>query len=183
MLRLSSLGCRRDGEVLFDNASEFFTRGQKIGVTGKNGCGKSSLFAMILGGLDVDEGSIELQPGSVVAHVAQETPSVAQEAIAYVMDGDQRLREIEKQIASENASDAIDAGSYAALLEEYQNIGGYAAESRAGALLNGSGFAVASIVWPLMSFRVVGACGSTWRERLCAPVICCCSMSPPTIWI
>lgn len=147
MLRLSSLGCRRDGETLFAGATEFFTRGQKIGVTGKNGCGKSSLFAQVLGTLDADEGEVVLQPGSVLAHVAQETPASNHSAIDYVIDGDQRLRALQQKIAATEAETAARpddvklASQYASLLEEFESIGGYTAEARAGALLNGLGFA------------------------------------------
>jgi len=77
MLRFSELACRRDGQVLFSGVSEFFARQHKVGLTGRNGCGKSSLFSMILGNLDADEGLLEIQPGTLLAHVAQETPASA----------------------------------------------------------------------------------------------------------
>ena len=166
MLRLSSLGCRRDGETLFAGATEFFTRGQKIGVTGKNGCGKSSLFAQVLGTLDADEGEVVLQPGSVVAHVAQETPASKLSAIEYVIDGDQRLRALQKKIADcelETAARPDDtklASDYASLLEEFESAGGYTAEARAGALLNGLGFAGAEHNSEVNQFS------GGWRMRL-----------------
>ncbi len=166
MLRLSSLGCRRDGETLFAGLTEFFTRGQKIGVTGRNGCGKSSLFAQVLGTLDADEGEVVVQPGSLVAHVAQETPASKQTAIEYVIDGDQRLRALQQKIAEHESAtaarpdDAKLASDYASLLEEFESIGGYTAEARAGALLNGLGFSGAE------HNTVVDHFSGGWRMRL-----------------
>lgn len=165
MLRLSSLGCRRDGEVLFAGATEFFTRGQKIGVTGRNGCGKSSLFAQVLGQLDADEGEVTLQPGSLLAHVAQETPSSDKSALQYVIDGDQRLRALQQKIAlhessGSNTEEESHANKYAELLEELEAIGGYSAESRAGSLLNGLGFD------GVQHSQAVNSFSGGWRMRL-----------------
>ena len=165
MLRLSSLGCRREGEVLFADATEFFTRGQKIGVTGRNGCGKSSLFAQVLGQLDIDEGEVTLQPGSLLAHVAQETPSSDKSALEYVIDGDQRLRALQQKIAlHENSADNSvgdsDANQYAELLEQLEAMGGYSAEARAGSLLNGLGFE------GTQHGQAVNSFSGGWRMRL-----------------
>ena len=100
MIVLRALQLRRGVKVLFEDASLTFNHGQKIGVTGANGSGKSSLFALLLGELHQDAGDLEIQPGLVVAHVAQETPSTGQLAIEYVLDGDAELRHLEGKLAA-----------------------------------------------------------------------------------
>src|SRR6185436_15698057 len=106
MIVLRDLQLRRGIKVLFEGASLTFNRGQKIGVTGANGTGKSSLFALLLGEIHQDAGEFEIQPGLVVAHVAQETPATDQLAIEYVLDGDAELRQLEGELqAAEHAHD------------------------------------------------------------------------------
>ncbi len=103
MIVLRDLQLRRGVKVLFEGASLTFNRGQKIGVTGANGSGKSSLFALLLDELHQDAGDFEIQPGLVVAHVAQETPATDQVAIEYVLDGDAELRQLEARPAGGGA--------------------------------------------------------------------------------
>ena len=171
MLRFSDLACRRDGQVLFSDVSEFFARQHKVGLTGRNGCGKSSLFSMILGNLDADEGRLEIQPGTLLAHVAQETPASASTAIDYVIDGDTHLRSLQQALGEHGV--ALGGGSAAAtpqsdasapqlarLLEEYDVAGGYTAEARAGMLLNGLGFSAQQHHLPVNDFS------GGWRMRL-----------------
>ena len=123
--------------LLFSGVSLVIQSGQKVGLTGANGSGKSSLFAMILGGLDLDEGELSLQSNTSITHVAQETPSSSASARDYVIDGDQRIRALEVALAGINSSDGI---RHASLLEDYEQAGGYRVKARAGALLNGLGF-------------------------------------------
>src|SRR5260221_13167466 len=85
MIVLRALQLRRGVKVLFEDVSLTFNHGQKIGVTGANGSGKSSLFALLLGELHQDAGDLEIQPGLVVAHVGQETPSIDQLATEDVL--------------------------------------------------------------------------------------------------
>jgi ATP-binding cassette subfamily F protein 3 len=95
MLALTNIALRRGPKVLFDNASLQVHAGQRMGVIGANGSGKSSLFAMLLGELEPDEGELVLDPKAVIAHVAQESPHGSGPAVEYVMDGDQELREVQ----------------------------------------------------------------------------------------
>lgn len=155
MLRLNTVACRRDGQVLFSNFNEFFARPQRIGITGRNGCGKSSLFAMIRGELEPDEGSIELQPDITVAHVAQESPASELSALNYVMLGDNHLQRLRRKMVemgvstdgdTQQTTSVLDQDSSASsqvladLFEQYEHAGGYTAEARAGTLLSGLGF-------------------------------------------
>src|SRR4051812_2369628 len=100
MLRISGLTLSRGTKKLLDRANLALPVGHKAGVIGANGCGKSSLFAAILGELSSDMGAIELPPKWTLAHVEQETPAVSMPAIEYVIDGDRALREVERALAA-----------------------------------------------------------------------------------
>lgn len=156
MLSFKNLACRRDTEVLFGDVNQVIFRGQKVGVTGANGCGKSSLFLMVLDRLEPDDGEIDIQSGVVVAHVAQETSSSERSALDFVIDGDENLRAIERQL---DAS-ADDGNRTATLLGEYDAAGGYTAKSRAGGLLHGLGFTGTQHEMPVSQFS------GGWRMRL-----------------
>ena len=95
MLTLSNLAIRRGTKVLFEQASFKIHRGSRVGITGANGCGKSSLFALILNEIQSDAGELTLPVKTVIAHVAQETPATEKLAIDYVLDGDVELRKIQ----------------------------------------------------------------------------------------
>ena len=94
MLALSNISLRRGPKVLIENASFQVHAGQRIGVIGPNGCGKSSLFAMFLGDLEPDDGELVLDPRNQIAHVAQESPRGSGTAIDYVMDGARPARSL-----------------------------------------------------------------------------------------
>ena len=158
MIVLRALQLRRGVKVLFEDASLTFNRGQKIGVTGANGSGKSSLFALLLGELHQDMGDLEIQPGLVVAHVAQETPATDQLAIEYVLDGDAELRHFERELAA--AELAHNGTRIAELHEDLHRIGAYAARARAAQLMHGLGFDDAEIERPVEQFS------GGWRVRL-----------------
>ncbi len=156
MLSFNDVACRRDGALLFESASFVVQRGMKIGLTGANGTGKSSLFAMVLGALEADAGSIELQNGVGITHVAQETAGSDRAALDHVLDGDVALRELEAAI--ESCGD--DGTRHANLLARYEEIDGWSAPARAGALLHGLGFSSADHVRPVNDFS------GGWRMRL-----------------
>jgi ATP-binding cassette subfamily F protein 3 len=158
MLRFDHLTLRRGSKLLFADAQFTLHAGWKIGITGGNGCGKSSLFSLILGQLQADEGELEQPPRLEIAHVAQETPALERAAIEYVIDGDQELRRIEAELAEAEASH--DAASQAQLHDQLQTIGGYGAKGRAGQLLYGLGFAANEMEQPLSHFS------GGWRMRL-----------------
>ncbi|HEX9451419.1 MAG TPA: ATP-binding cassette domain-containing protein, partial [Burkholderiales bacterium] len=158
MIVLRALQLRRGVKVLFEDVSLTFNHGQKIGVTGANGSGKSSLFALLLGELHQDAGDLEIQPGLVVAHVAQETPSIDQLAIEYVLDGDAELRHLERELAV--AEQAHNGTRIAELHEDLHRVGGYAARARAAQLMHGLGFDDAEIARPVEQFS------GGWRVRL-----------------
>ena len=158
MLKFTDVTLRRGGRVLFANASFAVFPGQKVGITGANGTGKSSLFALLRGELHADTGDVDVPAKWVFAHVAQETPAVDRPAIEYVLDGDVELRAIEQAIR--DAEQAEDGVRLATLHGEYDAHGGYTAESRAGQLLYGLGFAAAQHTSAVREFS------GGWRMRL-----------------
>ncbi|MGR9037687.1 MAG: ABC-F family ATP-binding cassette domain-containing protein, partial [Gammaproteobacteria bacterium] len=158
MLNFKNIALRRGARVLFDHASFTVHKGQKVGITGANGAGKSSLFALIRNELHLDEGDFTMPPNLEIAHVAQETPAAACSARAYVMDGDRELRRLQQQLqAAEQNKDGLKQAQLHAVLE---TIGGYSAEARASRLMNGLGFSADKENTPVSSFS------GGWRMRL-----------------
>jgi len=158
MLQLTDLSLRRGPRLLIAGASLTIYPGQKVGLVGANGCGKSSLFALLLGELHADAGDFSLPAAWELAHVAQQTPDSDRPAIEFVLDGDRELRSIQAQLAAADAAgDGLRHGELAGRLEA---IDGYGAESRAGRLLHGLGFA------PGEERRPVNSYSGGWRMRL-----------------
>ncbi|MDM7322451.1 MAG: ATP-binding cassette domain-containing protein [Gammaproteobacteria bacterium] len=158
MLNLNHLSLRRGAKLLFRNANFQIHPGQRVGVTGANGCGKSSLFALLRGELSPDAGDVAYPSNWVVAHVAQETPPDPRPAIEYVLDGDTELRVIERAMAEAEA--AGEGARLAELHGRLEAIGGYEARARAARLLYGLGFAPGTELRPVAEFS------GGWRMRL-----------------
>ncbi len=158
MLNFSDLALRRGPRLLFEHASFTIHAGNKVGLTGANGTGKSSLFALIRGELHADAGELSLPPHTVIAHVAQETPAVDRPALEYAIDGDAELRRIEQ--ALQRAEQNNDGTLQASLHGQLDNIGGYAAPARAARLLSGLGFSQQQQSAPVSAFS------GGWRMRL-----------------
>jgi len=98
MLNLTNLALRRSSDLLFESVDVKIYPGQKLGITGANGCGKSSLFALIRGELSADQGELTLPAQWAVASVAQETRLSKRIAIEYVIDGDEELRQVQAKL-------------------------------------------------------------------------------------
>jgi ATP-binding cassette subfamily F protein 3 len=158
MISLRNLSLFRGSLPLLQGAELVIHSGQKFGLIGPNGCGKSSLFAMLLGQLAPDAGDVKLPPGLVIAHVAQETPALDRAAVEYVIDGDRELRTIERELAQAEA--AADGRRIAELHTRLDNIQGYTAPVRAAELLHGLGFSSAQ------QQRTVQSFSGGWRMRL-----------------
>jgi ATP-binding cassette subfamily F protein 3 len=158
MLTFSGLSLRRGTRLLICDASFTIYRGEKVGIVGANGCGKSSLLALILGELQPDAGSFDMPSQLVVAHVAQEMDATERAAVEFVMDGDRELRATEAAIAEAEARDA--GAALGELHARYAALGGYDARSRAGRLLHGLGFSASDEARPVAAFS------GGWRMRL-----------------
>ncbi|MFV9614806.1 MAG: ATP-binding cassette domain-containing protein [Gammaproteobacteria bacterium] len=138
MLQAINLGIRRGVKLLFKDTSFQIHPGQKVGLTGANGTGKSSLFSLILKQLHADTGDCIYPDQWVIAHVAQELADSKQQAIEFVLDGDAELRQIQQAIKTAEKND--DGVLIATLHTQLDNIDGYTANSRASQLLAGLGF-------------------------------------------
>jgi len=158
MLRFNQLSLRRGTKLLFSDASFSIHPGQRVGVTGANGTGKSSLFSLILDIVHADSGDFHLPRDWTIAHLAQETPSDPRAAIDYVLDGDAELREVEKQLAQ--AEQAGLGAKVAELHTRLDSINGYSARSRAARLIHGLGFRPGEEALPVEQFS------GGWRMRL-----------------
>ncbi len=150
MLSFTSLALRRSSTLLFEAAEFKIYPGQKLGITGANGCGKSSLFALVRGELSPDQGHFSFPQDWAVAAVEQETRLSKRLALEYVIDGDEELRQVETRL--ERAEAEQDAMLIASCHERLQEIDGYQAKSRAARLLAGLGFSEADMHRPLDSF-------------------------------
>ncbi len=158
MLKFTELALRRGTKELFRDVNLTVHAGQKVGITGGNGVGKSSLFALIQGRLHADTGEVSFPKNIKIAHVAQETPALDQTAIDYVLDGDIELRQLENKIRIAEQKD--DGEALAHYYSEMESIGGYSANSHAATLLHGLGFTSAQERQSVKSFS------GGWRMRL-----------------
>ncbi len=158
MIAFKDLTLRRGSRKLLENVNVRFQPGQRIGIVGQNGTGKSSLFAMMLGELSPDSGEAEIPAHLDIATVRQHAPAGSQPAIEYVLDGDVELRDIETRLATAEADG--DGNAMAELHGRLAEIDGYAARSRAARLLHGLGFAPSAHESPIDDFS------GGWRMRL-----------------
>ncbi|GAB3002087.1 ABC transporter ATP-binding protein [Arenimonas maotaiensis] len=158
MIAFRNFALRRGERLLLSDIDLTLHSGTRVGVVGRNGCGKSSLFAAILGEVEADRGDIDMPTRLRIASVAQETPSLPDSALDFVLSGDQDVFDV---IRAEAA--AMDAEDYDAVADAHQKLdelGGYDAPARAGKLLHGLGFSAESHLRPVSDFS------GGWRVRL-----------------
>ncbi|HIV15898.1 MAG TPA: ATP-binding cassette domain-containing protein, partial [Candidatus Avisuccinivibrio pullicola] len=158
MITLSSVTLMRGARFLLDGASATIFEKHKVGVIGRNGCGKSSLFAAITGALTPEKGTLSVPKDLRISSVAQQTPALDLPAIEYVIDGDKRLRELQRQRAQ--AEKQGDGTLIATLEEELGIAGAWTVRPRAEQLLHGLGFADEEFEHPVKDFS------GGWRMRL-----------------
>jgi ATP-binding cassette subfamily F protein 3 len=158
MILLKQLSLRRCAKVVLDDASAVINPGEKVGLVGRNGAGKSSLFALLNGSLHEDRGDFSLPPQWRLAQVAQDMPETAEPATDFVIAGDTRLGEAQREVAAAEASGDGErmAHAYTAL----HDAGSHDSRARAQALILGLGFQVRELDRPVNSFS------GGWRMRL-----------------
>ena len=158
MIQLSDITLRPGTEPVLERSTATVFPGHKVGLIGANGSGKTSLFRLLLSELDLDAGELSMPGDWTLAHMAQEIEALDRAAIEFVIDGDRRLRTAEQHLAeAETGGDGMAvAEAHTALADA----GGYDAHARAGALLNGLGFAAARHAHPVAAFS------GGWRIRL-----------------
>lgn len=154
MLNLNQVTLRRGPRVLFSGVNLVIQAGWKLGLTGANGCGKSSFLQMIVGELYADEGNYQPASGLVFSSVSQETVSGDRPAIEVVIDGDETFRDLETQLAGEATADQ------ARLHQRMEEIEGYSIRSRAARLMHGLGFSEDQLECPVEEFS------GGWRMRV-----------------
>jgi len=158
MIILKNLSLRRGAKVLLDNASVSINPGERVGLVGRNGAGKSSLFALLNGTLHEDKGDFSIPSQWRMAQVAQDMPETAESATDFVIAGDTALAEAQAEVDAAEASDDGErmAHAYMAL----HDAGAHDAQSRAQSLILGLGFQVRELNQPVNSFS------GGWRMRL-----------------
>lgn len=158
MIYINNLEVMRGNNTLLNNACATIYPHKRVGLIGRNGCGKSTLFALIKKEILPENGDINIPSSWVISSVAQETPGLEESALDYVIDGDKQYRALEKELkAAEKANDGMKAAS---LHMELENIQAYTINSRAGRLLLGLGFSTADFTKPTKEFS------GGWRMRL-----------------
>ena len=158
MLKITDLSLRRGTRLLLENVELDVFPGQRLGLTGANGSGKSSLFSVIAGRLEADQGNISLPRGTLIAEVLQETPESSRAAIDYVVDGDKSYRSLEIKIAQAELDD--NGAELASLHSQMEAIDGFRVSARAGQLLHGLGFTATE------QSQSVDTFSGGWRMRL-----------------
>jgi ATP-binding cassette subfamily F protein 3 len=158
MINIRDMALMRGGKRLLQDTSLSIFPGHHVGLVGRNGTGKSSLFGLLRGELQVEQGSCDVPSQWRIASVKQETPALQRSAIDYVLDGDTELRALEQRL--EQAERAHDGVAIGALHDQLATIGGYDANARAASLLDGLGFNQEQISQPVAAFS------GGWRMRL-----------------
>ncbi len=158
MITLKNVVLRRSAKVLLDSASVNINPGEKVGLVGRNGAGKSSLFALLNGGLHEDAGEYYIPAQWRMGQVAQDMPETEQSATSFVVEGDTVLLAAQEEVTASEATDDYDrmAHAYMAL----QDSGAHDAPARAQALILGLGFKTTELDNPVNSFS------GGWRMRL-----------------
>jgi ATP-binding cassette subfamily F protein 3 len=158
MITLRNLTLRRGAKVLLDQVSATLNPGEKVGLVGRNGAGKSSLFALFNGSLHEDAGEFSVPAQWRLSQVAQHMPETDESATDFVLGGDTRLMALRTELAQ--AEDSGDGMRIAHAHSDLADAGEHDAVPRAQALILGLGFKVAELELPVNSFS------GGWRMRL-----------------
>ncbi len=158
MITLKNVVLRRGAKVILDSASVTLNPGEKVGLVGRNGAGKSSLFAMLNGTLHEDGGEFYIPAQWRMAQVAQDMPETEQSATSYVIEGDVVLQAAQAEVDAAEASGDGDRMAHAYM--ELYDSGAHDAPARAQALILGLGFKLSELDNPVNSFS------GGWRMRL-----------------
>lgn len=158
MLRLNDVTIARGMRILYEHATAVADAADRVGLVGENGCGKSSLFAAILGELAPEAGTIDAPPLERISHVAQSVVETDEEALAYVLSGHAPLMAAKKE--AEEAAESGDAMREAAALAQLAEVNEGAVRAQALTIMGGLGFLPADATALVKSFS------GGWRNRL-----------------
>ncbi|VUZ27476.1 putative ABC transporter ATP-binding protein YheS [uncultured Comamonas sp.] len=158
MISLKNISLRRGTKLVLDGISTTIHPGEHVGLIGRNGAGKSSLFALLAGRLHEDGGDFFIPPQWRMAEVAQHLPDTEDSATAFVLQGDTRLQELQTRLAAAEVTG--DGMQIAQLHADLQDAGAHDATARAQALILGLGFKASELERPVGSFS------GGWQMRL-----------------
>ncbi len=158
MITLKNVTLRRSAKVLLNSVNATINPGEHVGLVGRNGAGKSSLFALFNGSLHEDGGDFHIPAQWRMAQVAQNMPETEEPATDFVVAGDTRLMEVQAQLVQAEADD--DGMAIAHAYTDLHDAGAHDAVPRAQALILGLGFKVSELDKPVNSFS------GGWRMRL-----------------
>ena len=158
MITLRNLQLRRGAKIVLDGVNVNVNPGEKVGLVGRNGAGKSSLFALLAGRLQADQGDFEIPARWRLGEVAQHMPETDDSATDFVLEGDIPLMEAQRELAAAEAAE--DGHAMADAHMKIGEAGGFDARARAQALLMGLGFKAEQVEAPVNSFS------GGWRMRL-----------------
>jgi ATP-binding cassette subfamily F protein 3 len=158
MLQLKNATLYRGHKCLLKEANLLINQGEKVGLVGSNGAGKTSLFKLVMKKLETDQGECEVPKGVRIGEIRQDVPHGEQSALNYVLCGDQQLADIYTRLAKAEADD--DGLGIADCHVQLAEIDGYSAESRAAKILVGLGFSAEDSLRPIDDFS------GGWRMRL-----------------
>lgn len=158
MIPFTNLTLKHGTQVLLENSQATINPGQKVGLVGKNGCGKSSLLSLIRGELASEEGDVTFPQHWAIAWVKQETPNVSASALDYVIEGDAEYMHFMAELAMANEEN--NGEKIAEIHGHLETIGAWTIQSRAATLLHGLGFSNEQLAAPVKSFS------GGWRMRL-----------------
>jgi len=158
MITLQEVSLRRGTQLLLEHADLTVYAGQKVGIIGRNGTGKTSLFRLMMDELHVDAGNLDMPAGLRKAQMLQETAGSSRSAVDYVIDGDQQFRHLEKALLEAEA--AGDDHRLAHLHGELDGLDAWSIRNRAEQLLSGLGFSTDEFT------KTVDEFSGGWRIRL-----------------
>ena len=158
MISLNNISLMRGNQLLIADSSLTLSGGQRTGIIGRNGAGKTSLFKALEGEIPLEQGAIELPNGLRTSTMSQETPGSQRSALEFVIDADTAYRTLERALQQAEVDD--DHAAMARLHSELDNIEGYSIRNRAEQLLSGLGFSTDLFDQPVSRFS------GGWRVRL-----------------
>ena len=158
MIQLNQISLQRGGNFLIESASLTIHPGQRFAIVGNNGCGKSSLFSVLLGKLSLDTGEMIIGKHLRIAHMAQEIHATDRPAREYIIDGHTELRELQQQLTQAESDD--DGNAIALIHSQLDALGAYTIDFQAESIMQGLGFSNQDYQ------RTVGEFSGGWRIRL-----------------